>query len=58
MKPTRHIATAPIYGITNRRVGTRYLYTEAEIEAHEERMDEIGKPVKIRRVRSMQSEGE
>ena len=45
----RHIATAAAYGITGKRTGTRFLYTEEEITKYLSQLAAIGKAAYLRR---------
>ncbi len=47
----RHIATAAVYGTTGRRVGTRYLYSNDEIDRYVADLRRQGKAPQIRRAR-------
>lgn len=44
----KHIATAAVYGVTGRRVGTRYLYSAADVSAARLEYERYGMPFTLR----------
>lgn len=49
----KHLATAAAYGgITGKRTGTRYLYTEEEVTKYLDHLKALGRAAYLRRVTS------